>query len=650
MNPSSLPLGRRCRVESPVRHREGLEKWLFGILGILPELTFRKKLSVDHVFALQLSLADISARSLLDLVAAVAKRISVEGFNRENAAVMYALIAIVCERKLGLRVHPCQLHGAWQLQTGKIIQMQTGEGKSLTALFASVTAAVTKIPVHIVTVNDYLAARDAAEFCEVYEAFGVSVASLVHDMSPQERRQAYDADVVYLSSKELVFDFLRDEIKLEERKGRLLHAALVSHGLNESELLQRGLHFAIIDEVDSVLIDEAGTPLIISEMVANAEEEVFRQAYSFSLGLKEGEDFTIDDRVRDVFLTESGEVHLDRVAGDGRALGKIKSRSREIVKKALYVNNILKRDVDYLVSNDKVELIDPLSGRVMEGRSWEGGVHQLVEIKESCPVSENRVTKTRISYQKFFGKYMQLAGMTATASAVSRELWRTYQTRVVDVAPHRKCRRIRCSPQVFLSESLWQNSVVERSIEMMQAGRAVLIGTASVRASEDFAHAFLQRGIPHVVLNAKHDTEESAIIAMAGQAGRVTIATNMAGRGTDIKLTDEVEKAGGLHAIMTAMYESARVDRQFEGRSARQGNAGSVERILYFSAGQKFDSLPVLKSFLTGKRSALSKPLLILVLRVRQKLAERRRYRMRKQAHEYDVNQAKMTSYAGSEI
>lgn len=511
------------------------------------------------------------------------QRLRREGFTQELAGWTFALVREAADRTIGHRHFDVQLLGGWILLQGMAAEMETGEGKTLTATLPASTAALAGIPVHIVTVNDYLAKRDSDWMRPVYNALGLSVGHIIHGMDPAARRQAYRCDVTYCTNKELAFDYLRDRIVLWDRPTpvRLKLESLYGETSRVHQLLMRGLHFAIVDEVDSVLIDEARTPLIISaEGDSSYGPEVYRKAITFAKEMDPKKDFTVSANERKVELSARGESRTREVNWEEVGLHAGEEQRQELIRQALVALHLFSKDKHYLIKDGKIQIIDEYTGRLMPDRSWERGLHQLIEIKEDCPVTRHKETRARISYQRFFRRYLRLAGMTGTAREVAGELWSIYRLQVVTVPPNRSIRRKRIPDRIYRKAPQKWAAIVESIAKMHQIGRPLLVGTRSVEASEHLSGLLTQRNLPHRVLNARQDKEEADIISEAGERGRITVATNMAGRGTDIKLASEVRAMGGLHVIATERHEARRIDRQLFGRCGRQGDPGSYEAVV----------------------------------------------------------------------
>ncbi len=504
-------------------------------------------------------------------------RLKASGMARPVVIEAFALVREVADRQLGMRHFDVQLAGGWAMLNGMIAEMETGEGKTLTATLPACTAALAGIPVHIITVNDYLAGRDAEIMRPVYEALGLSVGAALADRSDAERKAAYACDVTYTTNKQVAFDHLRDRIQLRGRNSQL--------GLNfldtqRSGLLLRGLHFAIVDEADSVLVDEAVTPLIISRRGQPIyAKEMLVQALAIAKSLGAGEHYKLSRRERRLKLLPAGEQTLWEWSRDQSGLWCNTRYREQLVTQALRALYLFEHDRHYLVNEGKVQIIDEFTGRLMEDRSWEQGLHQLIEVKEGCDITGEMETVGRISYQRFFHRYLMLGGMSGTVREVAGELRDVYGVAVARIPTHKpNLRKVYRPCLTFTEDEKWQ-LVVDRIRDVQNAGRPVLVGTRSVASSEHLSELLQQEGLAHKVLNARQDLQEAEIIAAAGVAQQITVATNMAGRGTDIKLAEGVAGRGGLHVIATERHEARRIDRQLFGRCGRQGDPGSYEEL-----------------------------------------------------------------------
>jgi preprotein translocase subunit SecA len=504
-------------------------------------------------------------------------------FPDDLTAKAFALIRELSGRILAKRHFDVQIIGAFAMVKGMLAEMATGEGKTLTATLVAGTAGLAGIPIHVVTVNDYLVERDAALMRPLYEALGLTVGTVIAGQSTEERRAAYACDITYCTNKELTFDYLRDRMVLGQSAGELsLKMEAVSNASPRSQQLRlRGLHMALVDEADSVLIDEARTPLIIS---GTADSEINADAVARALELAA----TLEDRVdyflsleeRRVFLTAHGQ---ERVTAFAEKLGppwRSVITREELARQAIAAIHLFKKDEQYIVVGGKVQIVDEYTGRVMPDRFWSDGLHQMIEHKEGCDQSARRATIARITYQRFFRRYQRLAGMSGTIRPVAQELWQVYRIPVVPIPTAKPIRRVHRQDIVVDTDVAKWKLIIDRVKALHQRGVPVLIGTRSVAASMRASAELHAAELPHTVLNAAQDRHENDIVAQAGQRGRITVATNMAGRGTDIHLGEGVEELGGLHVIMTERHDARRIDLQLAGRAGRQGQPGSFEAIM----------------------------------------------------------------------
>ncbi|MDL1983035.1 MAG: preprotein translocase subunit SecA [Deltaproteobacteria bacterium] len=529
------------------------------------------------------TLKTFNSASITALTSELRKKFRVQGLSAQLCMHSFALIREMSARTLQQRHYDVQLMGGWVMLQGQLAEMETGEGKTLAATLAAATAALAGIPVHVITVNEYLVKRDAEAMGPLYRALGLSVGAVTHDMPPEQCRAGYACDITYCSNKQVAFDYLRDRLLLGNDRSQL-RLQLESAYTNNNRLgqfLLRGLCFAIVDEADSVLIDEARTPLILTRNIdSSAEHIVYRQALELARQLERNSDFFIDTVNHAIQLSLAGQQKLENLTtGHDGTLSSARQRE-ELVGQGLHALHLLEKDRDYLVDEDKVLIVDANTGRILADRSWERGLHQMVEEKESCPLTDAREQLGRLTYQRFFRRYLRLGGMTGTAREVSSELWSIYSLRVQRIPLHRASQREKIAPQIYLqAEDKW-SAVIAAVQKMRNLGRPVLIGTGSVAESELLSQKLLATAISHRVLNARQDQEEAEIVALAGRRDQITVATNMAGRGTDIPLGDGVAALGGLHVISTCRNEAKRIDRQLFGRCARQGDPGSYQAIL----------------------------------------------------------------------
>lgn len=584
---ADLPEAER-RPPTPARSDEVVRAALSRLKQASARPGLRQRAEVRAILALSPRMEALTEDQLLDLVREQRPLLLARGFRGRPLHLAAAGIREMTFRRLGKRHHPVQLTGGLALARGRIVEMATGEGKTLTALIPAVLVALTGVPVHVITVNPYLAARDAEILAPVLQAFGLTHAAITADTPHPERPALYDRDVVFSTNSDIAFDYLRDRLALGRDRSALASLArrMLSAGAGPGtgRILTRGLGFAIVDEVDSILIDEAQTPLIITAERPGGDEAMAASQAMLALAgtLAEGRDYRLDRRARSVTLLDPAQDALAGLVPPVPSLRPEPAR-REALVQALSALHLYQRDEHYILTDDGIAIVDEFTGRVMADRQWQSGLHQMIEAKESVERSALRETLAQITYQTFFTRYLWFAGMTGTAREVARELRLSHGRGVLVVPTHRPpLRRLLPTRLLRSADARWQ-AVAASAIAMAAAGRPVLIGTRSVAASEDIAAVLRGMGADPMVLNARQDAEEAGIVAAAGQPGRITVATNMAGRGTDIPVAPEVEAQGGLHVIVTEFHGSARIDRQLIGRSARQGQNGSAQAIV--SAG-----------------------------------------------------------------
>ena len=530
----------------------------------------------EHVAA---KVSDLSDAALLDAATSLRGRMVCDGMTRGNMIQAFALTREACARQLGLRHYRVQLMGGAAMLRRCVAEMETGEGKTITALLPAAAFALAGRPVHVVTVNDYLAERDVTQLRPAYEALGLTVGLAVHGQRPDERHDAYAQDITYCTNKDLVFDYLRDRLAVGRHRGqtRQMVKALTGQTGDGRPLLLRGLHVAILDEADSILIDEARTPLILAG-ADGGTGEIADSFYADSLelagALEPGVHWRMLQRERNLELTVEGREELARRTSGRSGLWIARRAREELAERALSALHLFHRDKQYIVRDGKVQIVDEFTGRVMPDRTWEAGLHQMIEAKERLEITGRKMTLARITYQRFFRRYHHLTGMTGTATEVAGELAGVYRLGVVRVPTNRPSQRRGVGRQLFVrAEDKW-TAIVESARQGTDKGQSVLIGTRSVEASEHVSRLLKEQGLAHTVLNARQDRMEAETIAAAGQPKRITVATNMAGRGTDIRLSQPVREAGGLHVILTEYHESKRIDRQLFGRGGRQGDPG----------------------------------------------------------------------------
>ncbi|MDD6088054.1 MAG: preprotein translocase subunit SecA [Desulfovibrionaceae bacterium] len=470
---------------------------------------------------------------------------------------VFALVREMSRRVLGMRHYDVQLIGGITLHKGKIAEMKTGEGKTLVATLPVVLNALEGRGVHVVTVNDYLAKRDADWMGRLYSALGLSTGVIVAGLTDEQRKQAYSADITYGTNNEFGFDYLRDNMKFDA-----------------SELVQRGHHYAIVDEVDSILIDEARTPLIISG-ASDESTGMYLKIDAIVCRLQQDIHYKVDEKEKNATLTDEGVAAVEEMLGIENLYDPASIMAQHHIMQALKAHTVFRRDVDYIVKDNQVIIVDEFTGRLMPGRRFSDGLHQALEAKEHVPVAAENQTLASITFQNYFRLYDKLSGMTGTADTEAVEFSQIYNLEVCTIPPNRPMIRIDSPDLIYRTRREKLDAIVQAIRTLHEKGQPVLVGTISIEMSELLSTMLLQAGIPHSVLNAKQHALEAEIVAQAGQIGKVTIATNMAGRGTDIVLGEGVRELGGLHILGTERHESRRIDNQLRGRSGRQGDPGS---------------------------------------------------------------------------
>jgi preprotein translocase subunit SecA len=576
---------------------------------------------------------------------------------KQDLILAFALVREVAFRQIGEKPFPVQVAGAFALEAGCVTEMATGEGKTLAATMPATIAGWRGKGCHIITVNDYLARRDAEWMGRIYRFCGLRVAYVEQTTPPPERRKAYAADITYCTNKEVTADFLRDRLALGRLRGlpsALLAKIAEGSGSGTDRVVQRGLHYAIVDEADSVLIDEAVTPLIISGEAPNLEQvEAFRQAAVLSDKLDPERDYRVNQRYHEVELTPEGKERLAELAESLGGIWHGTRRSEELVVQALTAREIYLLDKQYVLQDGKVVIVDEFTGRLMPDRTWRDGLHQAVEAKEKMEVNPPKDTYARISFQRFFRLYKKLSGMTGTAQEGWREFWQIYHLPVVVIPTNRPCIRKYLPDSVYVTESAKWQAIVTEILRIHESGRPVLVGTRSVRASEHLSRMLAAERLEHQVLNAVRHAEEAQIVAAAGTAGKITVATNMAGRGTDIKLGAGVAQLGGLHVLATERHEAGRIDRQLFGRSARQGDPGSAQAFVSLEDELVTRYTPHLSAVLHRRHgnteNEITSAILHRIFNIAQRKAERLALRQRKGVLRTDDWLDEYLGFAGSE-
>ena len=651
-------------VEAAVQRQTVLDRALLRLLGraavwLSPWQLRGLRCFAQAVLRRQPELAVLDDSMLRQRAAAVSAQLRRRGLEAGPVIECFALVREVSARRLGKCHHPVQLMGGRAILDGEMAEMHTGEGKTLTALLPAVTMALAGVPVHVITVNAYLAARDAQLLEPVFAFFGLSVGQVLPGQTSVQRRQAYRCDVAYCVDKDLAFDYLRDRV--EVLAGRLGARAQVGalaasaatpamHG-SRSGAVTAGLWFAIVDEADCVFIDEARTPLIISRHGDSVPQHAqLDAALAVARELQAGRHHRLSPRTRSAALTAAGRRRLADLAHPDLPAAVVE-RER-LLEQALAALHCHERDRHYILGGGKVQIVDENTGRVMPDRTWEGGLHALVERKEGLAPSEDRDTLARITYQRMFCRYLRVGGMSGTLREVAGELKEVLGTGTVCIPTHRPVQRRQLRTQLFRDGDRRDAAVVAAAQGEVGRGRAVLIGTRSVAASQRLAALCTAAGLAPRVLNARQDQDEAAVLAQAGQPGSVTVATNMAGRGTDILLHEAVRRAGGLHVVLTAFHDSRRIDRQLFGRAGRQGDPGSCEALVALDDELFIEHAPRLRRWLGSLARAcawtrLPGPAAALLRSAAQWAAESHHTQVRRHALAQETQTDRMLAFAG---
>lgn len=570
----------------------------------------------------------------------------------------YALVREAGRRTINMRHFDVQLLGGIAMFRKSIAEMQTGEGKTLAATLPMYLYALVGKGCHLATVNDYLARRDADWMAPIYRALGMTVGVVETQMSQDDRRKAYQCDVTYGTAKEFGFDFLRDRLllrRISEGQSDLL-GGMLGHGSESSEKpVQGAAYFALVDEADSILIDEARTPLIISALPTEEQKlelECYRWSAAVASQFIDEEDYEFDHEKKTVELTFEGRLKtrtLDKPP-ELDTMGMV--NIYRFIERSILVQREYKLDRQYVVRDGEIVIVDEFTGRLAEGRKWREGLHQAVEAMQGVEVTVATGQAARVTIQDFFLRYEKLAGMTGTAIDSAAELRRIYRCRVVPIPTNRPAIRQRLRTQVFGTEETKWKAVVEEICQLHELGRPMLIGTRSIDKSEILSRILTERGIQHQILNANHIAAEAEIVAQAGTQGRVTVSTNMAGRGTDIKLGEGVAEIGGLHVILTEMHDAARIDRQLIGRCGRQGDPGTFRQYLALDDDLLLAGLGPKKSDRLeayGKKAVTSLDYLSYLFRRAQRRIERRHFRQRRALMYFEKERKKMQQQMGQD-
>jgi preprotein translocase subunit SecA len=651
----------RTTFRNPSKLHKGIDSLVDSLIG-----RYRRRAGLVEQLRQEADRIDALAREFKDLTEAhLQEKLHTyrdyyrRGGRGQDEVLHPALAAIreASDRRLGLRPFNVQLMGALALYRGYLAEMATGEGKTLTAGVAAVLFGWSRKPCHIITVNDYLVQRDAEWLRALYSFAGVKEGFVTASMQPEERRKGYACDVTYTTSKEVVADFLRDGLHVRSLRNstrRLIRRMLAPAQAAQDGLVMRGLHTAIVDEADSILIDEAVTPLIISTAQKNeALQEVVQLASQIAEPLEPDRDYRVNRRYREIELTDEGQARLESRCSSLPGIWRGPGRRSELIKQALSAREFYQPGRQYVIADGKIVIVDEFTGRPMPQRTWRQGMHQAIEAKEQLKISDPSETLSRLSFQRYFRFYHRLAGMTGTAREAAAEFWQIYHLPVVTIPTHKPCVRVEHPDRVFGDEASKWEAIVEEVLRVHATGRPVLIGTRSVSASEKLGDLLTGRVIHFRLLNAVRHQEEAQIISDAGEPGRITIATNMAGRGTDIKLGFGMADRGGLHVIATERHESRRVDRQLFGRSARQGDPGSSQA--FFSVEDELFRrfLPkIVRERFTGREQGELKASkgARLALALAQRTAQREAFKQRRNVLKMDDWLEESLSFAGGTV
>ncbi|MDI3534644.1 MAG: preprotein translocase subunit SecA [Thermosediminibacterales bacterium] len=596
-----------------------------------------KRLSktVDIVNSLEPEISSLSDTELKAKTAEFKNRIENGETLDELLPEAFAVVREAAKRTVGMRPFDVQVLGGIVLHQGRIAEMKTGEGKTLVATMPAYLNALTGKGVHVVTVNDYLAKRDSEWMGEIYRFLGLEVGLIVHGLDYNERKKAYNADITYGTNNEFGFDYLRDNMVIYKE-----------------DIVQRELNYAIIDEVDSILIDEARTPLIISGQADKSTDQYYKFA-RFVPGLKKGVDYTVDEKAHTVALTEEGVAKAEKFLNIDNLYDQKYMETLHHLNQALKAHVLMKRDRDYVVKDGNVIIVDEFTGRLMFGRRYSDGLHQAIEAKEGVKVERESQTLATITFQNYFRMYKKLAGMTGTAATEEEEFQKIYGMDVVVIPTNKPMIRVDYPDVVYKTERGKFKAIINEIVECHKRGQPVLVGTVSIEKSEILSDMLRKKGIPHQVLNAKHHEKEAEIVAQAGQKGMVTIATNMAGRGTDIVLGEGVVELGGLHIIGTERHESRRIDNQLRGRSGRQGDPGSSrfyvsleDDLMRLFGGDNIKG--IMDRLGLDEDQPIEHPLITRSIENAQKKVEAHNFNIRKHVLEYDdvMNKQREVIYA----
>lgn len=632
----SYPERRSCEAVGPEQRRSSLP----AFLRRNPADRFAR--DVGRVRERRDEISGLSQSDLKQLVVKLRAQMSRDGLSDNLIVEAFGLVSCVSEQALGIVPFDTQLLAARIMLDNRLAEMATGEGKTLAAGICAATAALAGIPVHVMTSNDYLVARDAETLRPLYSALDLKVDFVTQAMQADRRRVAYHADITYCTAKEFAFDYLRDTMVRRGVRSDLHFriSRLTSQIGSRREPVMRGLCMAIVDEADSILIDEARVPLILAiQPDTPAQYQHHARALHIAGMLDELTDFRLDASRMVATMTQAGRSKLEQFASELDGVGRNRMHREELICQALATLYLYQRDKHYLVDGGVITIVDEMTGRVAPGRVWSRGLHQLIECKEGCRATDEQVTSAQITFQRFFRKYLRLGGMSGTLLEARSELSAIYGLDVIRVPLRRPNARTVLPTVVYPDRSSQYEAVVTEVRRLQHLGQPVLIGTDSVAESEQVSACLDAKSIVHTVLNARQDKDEAKIVAHAGAVGRVTVATNMAGRGTDIPLGPGAAVRGGLHVISCQHNSSRRIDRQLIGRCARQGDPGSAQTFLCLEQPLLKATIPGPLRAFVARNDGVTRPrwLISLISRVPQILEERRQRRQRRDMLKQDL-------------
>lgn len=652
MSKQNFHLSTVSRIEQSDQDIPKLEIFFANLMGWIPAKKISKQqIDILHkkILLHQKYVQMLHQSQLIQTFKEAIHILSTHRLSYQSIGLIFACVGEAIHRIFNIYPHPVQFIGAYVLLTGRLAEMPTGEGKTLVAGMAALIMAATGNYVHVLTTNAYLAQRDQTELNPLFNFFNISSGAIYSDMEIDERKIHYHQSICYVSANEIVFDYLKDHISgkgVEPKQIENLRA--LANGYMDNSMIIPALHFCIVDEADSVFIDEAQTPMVLSqESESLIEKTMIYWAIQQAKCLIPDIDFTMfasEHRIDIQSIPIEKEISLPKSV---RPIWYNFAWKMLLVKQALTALHLYHKDQHYIIQDHKVQIVDEFTGRIMADRSWEEGLHQLIEAKENVELTQGRDNLARMTFQRFFRRYLLLSGLTGTGLEVSRELWMIYRLKVCQIPPNLKSKRKQLKHCYFKTQHEKYAAIAKHAQTISAQHRAILIGTRSIEASEAISKALEQLNLNHTVLNARQDAEEATIITNAGQSGHITVATNMAGRGTDIKLSLEAKNAGGLHVILTEFHESARIDRQLFGRAGRQGEQGSC--VAYVSGQDQLmqQNIQISAVLIDCIPRFLQHYFLKMAIKYMQIKCQRRAYRHRIAMFKHDKNLNSQIGFAG---